>query len=60
MSKKQEQKLFTNPKWHQDPGAKVIATGIELTEEQKKRAEEHKKEWAKILEKLKKKRDTQK
>lgn len=47
-------KLFDNPKWNQDPGAKVIATNVKITKEQKKWAEEQDRKWKKKLEKLKK------
>ncbi len=50
-------KLFSNPRWNQNPGAKVIATNVKLTEEQKKWAEEQAKKWKEDLKKLKAKRN---
>lgn len=54
MAKNMGKKLFDNPKWNQDPGAKVIATNVKITKEQKKWAEEQDRKWKKKLEKLKK------
>lgn len=53
-------KLFSNPRWNQNPGAKVIATNVKLTEEQKKWAEEQDKKWKEDLKKLKEKRNNKK
>lgn len=50
-------KLFSNPRWNQDPGAKVIAKNVKLTEEQKKWADEQAKKWEEDLKKLKEKRN---
>ena len=60
MTKNVKKKLFDNPRWNQDPGAKVVATDVKITEEQKRWSEEHDKKWKEKIENLKKIRNTQK
>ena len=58
MNKKE--KPFSNPRWSQDPGLVPTGKKRELTEEEKKLAEELGKEWQVELEELKKKKEKNK
>ena len=48
-----KKKLFTNPRWTQDPGAVPTGEHYPLTEEEKKWVKEQDEKWKKMLPKLK-------
>lgn len=53
---KENTKLFSHPRWNEDPGAVPTGETFELTEETKKWVEEQDEKWKKTIEKLKSQR----
>ena len=52
-------KPFSNPKWNQDPGAKVIKENVKITKEEKEWIKEQDERWKETLKQLKERRNTQ-
>nr|DAZ72417.1 MAG TPA: hypothetical protein [Caudoviricetes sp.] len=53
-------KKFDNPKWNQDPGAKLTNETFKITEETKKWSEEQDRKWKETLKKLKQSKNSTK